>query len=49
MKEDRKKTNCSHYRTNKINFSESRGGGLGLKGRRSYCREVDLVGIASCG
>lgn len=50
MKEGRKKTNCSHYRTNKNQyFSKQRGGGCGLEGHCSYCIGVDFVGIKSGG
>jgi len=48
MKEGRKKTNCSHYRTNKNQYlSKQGGGGTVLEGHCSYCIGVDFVGIAS--
>lgn len=43
MEEGRKKTNCSHYRTNKNQYRSKReGGGCVLEGHCSYCTGLDL-------
>lgn len=50
MKEGRKKTNCSHYRTNKNQYLSKRGEvGGGLERYCSYCIGVVFVGITSSG